>query len=168
MTGLERNADVVHLTAYAPLMAHEEGWQWAPDLIWFNNLEAYGTPNYYIQKLFSNNAGTDLLNITENGKPLIGQNELYVSAVKDENTNELIIKAVNTSTVNKTVIVAPKGGGFIGKGTIMKLSHLDLTTINSFESPNNIGVSTSNFVIIDGEIQIELVAQSLNVIKLKI
>src|SRR5690606_11326663 len=35
MTGLERNAEVVHLTSYAPLMAHSEGWQWTPDLIWF-------------------------------------------------------------------------------------------------------------------------------------
>ena len=40
MTGLERNAEVVHLTSYAPLMAHSEGWQWTPDLLWFNNLES--------------------------------------------------------------------------------------------------------------------------------
>tara|TARA_R110002049_G_scaffold308721_3_gene513684 strand:+ start:29875 stop:31905 length:2031 start_codon:yes stop_codon:yes gene_type:complete len=167
MTGLERNADVVHLTAYAPLMAHEEGWQWAPDLIWFNNLEAYVTPNYYVQKLFSNNAGTDLLKITENGKPLIGQNELYVSAVKDENTNELIIKAVNISTENQKVVVVPNGGTFIGKGTIIKLSHQVLSTTNSFESPNSIDISISNFGLTNGEIQIELGAQSFNVIQLK-
>ena len=167
MTGLERNADVVHLTAYAPLMAHEEGWQWAPDLIWFNNLEVYGTPNYYVQKLFSNNSGTDLLKITENGKPLIGQNELYVSAVKDENTNELIIKAVNTSLENLTVIVSSKGGALNGKGSIETLSHQDLLTTNSFEIPNNIGVSISNFELSEGEIRLELGDQSFNVIKLK-
>ena len=28
MTGLERNADVVVMTSYAPLMAHADGWQW--------------------------------------------------------------------------------------------------------------------------------------------
>ena len=65
MTGLERNADVVNLTSYAPLMAHEEAWQWSPDMIWFNNLEAYGSANYQVQKLFSINKGTDLLNITK-------------------------------------------------------------------------------------------------------
>ncbi|HKZ38561.1 MAG TPA: alpha-L-arabinofuranosidase C-terminal domain-containing protein, partial [Chryseolinea sp.] len=47
MTGLERNADVVHMASYAPLFAHAEGWQWTPDLIWFDNLRSYGTPNYY-------------------------------------------------------------------------------------------------------------------------
>ena len=67
MTGLERNADIVHLTSYAPLFAHAEGWQWTPDLIWFNNLESYGTPNYYVQKLFSNNKGTDLISVTKEG-----------------------------------------------------------------------------------------------------
>ena len=51
MTGLERNAEVVQLTSYAPLMAHTEGWQWTPDLIWFNNLTSYGTPNYYVQPI---------------------------------------------------------------------------------------------------------------------
>jgi len=83
MTGLERNADVVHLTSYAPLMAHAEGWQWTPDLLWFNNLNSYGTPNYYVQKLFATNKGTDLVSVSENGKSLVGQHSLYASAVTD-------------------------------------------------------------------------------------
>ena len=44
MTGLERNADVVTMCSYAPLLAHTEGWQWTPDLIWFDNLKSFGTP----------------------------------------------------------------------------------------------------------------------------
>ncbi len=38
MTGLERNADVVQMATYAPLLAHKEGWQWRPDMIWFDNM----------------------------------------------------------------------------------------------------------------------------------
>src|SRR5690606_2312106 len=49
MTGLERNADIVYLSSYAPLLAHVDGWQWTPDLIWFDNLKSFGTPNYYVQ-----------------------------------------------------------------------------------------------------------------------
>jgi alpha-L-arabinofuranosidase len=52
MTGLERNADVVSMASYAPLFAHIDGWQWMPDLIWVNNLQSYGTPDYHVQKLF--------------------------------------------------------------------------------------------------------------------
>ena len=38
MTGLERNADIVHMATYAPLFAHVEGWQWRPDMIWFDTV----------------------------------------------------------------------------------------------------------------------------------
>jgi alpha-L-arabinofuranosidase len=71
MTGLERNADVVHLTSYAPLFAHAEGWQWTPDLIWFDNLNAYGTANYHVQKLFANNKGTHTLSVKNGNENVI-------------------------------------------------------------------------------------------------
>ncbi len=41
------------MSSYAPLFGHEEAWQWRPNLIWFDNLSAYATPNYYVQQLFS-------------------------------------------------------------------------------------------------------------------
>jgi len=95
MTGLERNADVVHLASYAPLFAHIDGWQWTPDLVWVNSLESYGTPNYYVQKLYSLNKGTHTVPAQLGGKPLTGQDSLYVSAVVDQQTNDLIIELVN-------------------------------------------------------------------------
>lgn len=55
MTSIERNGDVVELAAYAPLFARIGNVQWFPDAIWFNNTEVYGTPNYYVQKMFMNN-----------------------------------------------------------------------------------------------------------------
>ena len=64
MTGLERNADVVVMSSYAPLFANADAWQWTPDLIWFNNLSSYGTPDYYVQKMYSTHRGTDLLSIS--------------------------------------------------------------------------------------------------------
>ncbi len=97
MTGMERNADVVRLTSYAPLFAHVDGWQWSPDLIWLDNLNIYGTPSYYVQKQFSTHRGTHLLNITDNGKPLTGQDNLFASAVWDETAKEIILKITNTS-----------------------------------------------------------------------
>ena len=56
MTGLERNSDIVKLSCYAPLFGSEVESQWSPDLIWFNNHQVYGSANYYVQKLFMNNA----------------------------------------------------------------------------------------------------------------
>jgi alpha-L-arabinofuranosidase len=61
MTGLERNSDVVVMSSYAPLLAHEEAWQWRPNLLWFDNITAYATPNYYVQQMFSQNRGDVVL-----------------------------------------------------------------------------------------------------------
>ncbi|MBQ9851246.1 MAG: carbohydrate binding domain-containing protein [Clostridia bacterium] len=61
MTGLERNGDIVRMAAYAPLFGNLTATHWSPDLIWFNNHQVTGSISYYVQKLFSNNTGTKLL-----------------------------------------------------------------------------------------------------------
>lgn len=61
MTGLERNGDIVVMAAYAPLFGNLTATHWSPDLIWFNNSVSTGSINYFMQKLFSTNAGTTLL-----------------------------------------------------------------------------------------------------------
>lgn len=78
MTGLERNGDIVRMAAYAPLFGNLTATHWSPDLIWFNNHQVTGSISYYVQKLFSNNAGTKLLSSTLDGakveqKPLSGR-----------------------------------------------------------------------------------------------
>lgn len=138
MTGLERNADIVHMTSYAPLMAHKDAWQWTPDLIWFDNFTSYGTPNYYVQKLFANNSGTHLISVTKDGEDLTGQNELYASAVKDKEKNEVIVKLVNTSENPKEVNLNFEGGNLTSNATILTLQDDDLDAKNSLENPKNI------------------------------
>lgn len=61
MTGLERNGDIVKMAAYAPLFGNLTGLHWAPDLIWFNNHTSTASINYYVQQIFSKNAGTELI-----------------------------------------------------------------------------------------------------------
>lgn len=109
MTGLERNADIVHMTAYAPLLAHVDGYQWRPDLIWFDNLRIVKTPNYYIQQLFSNNKGTHTASLKTEGKPVIGQQGVYASAVYDEIQCCYILKIVNTNPEKRTIEIELKG-----------------------------------------------------------
>lgn len=61
LTGIERNADHVAMTCYAPLLARTGHNQWQPNLIWFDNTSVYGTPSYHVQKLFSNHTGAMLV-----------------------------------------------------------------------------------------------------------
>lgn len=168
MTGLERNAEVVNLTSYAPLMAHAEAWQWTPDMIWFNNLEAYGSANYYVQKLFATNKGTDLLAITKDGKPVTGQNNLFASAVKDINSKEIIVKLVNTSANAQEVNVDLKGSKLASKGTVTTLTSTNLDDVNSFEFPKKISPTESEFKLKGEKAQISLPAYSVTVLKLKL
>src|SRR5262249_31414901 len=44
-----------------PLFGHEEAWQWRPNLIWFDSLDSYVTPNYLVQELFSQNRGDQVV-----------------------------------------------------------------------------------------------------------
>ena len=61
LTGLERNADVVVMACDFTLFARADALQWTPSLIWFDNLRACVTPNYYVQQLFSRNRGNVVL-----------------------------------------------------------------------------------------------------------
>lgn len=168
MTGLERNAEVVHLTSYAPLMAHAEAWQWTPDMIWFNNLEAYGSANYQVQKLFAINKGTDLLGITKDGKAVIGQNDLFASAVKDTNSKEVIVKLVNTSANAQEVNVDLKGTKLASNGTVITLTSANLDDVNSFESPKKISPTESEIKLKGDKVKMSLPAYSVTVLKLKL
>ena len=136
MTGLERNADVVNMASYAPLFAHIDGWQWTPDLIWFDNLQSYGSPNYYVQKLFSNNRGTQVVPIELNNQVIAGQDSLYASACVDKNANELIIKIANT--IGKEQMLSFNLSGWKNsdaKASMSVLSNNDMNGVNSFEQP---------------------------------
>ena len=74
MTGLERNGDIVRMAAYAPLFGNLTATHWSPDLIWFNNHQVTGSISYYMQKLFSTNAGTSLLDSGLNGAAIPQEN----------------------------------------------------------------------------------------------
>ncbi len=167
MTGMERNAEVVQLTSYAPLLAHVEGWQWTPDMIWFNNLQSYGTPNYYVQKLFSNNKGTDLITITKDGKAVTGQNDLFASAVKDVNSKEVILKIVNTSASAQNVSIDVNGAKLDTKGTAIILKGDGINDENSFDAPMKISPKESEFKVKGSQVQYDFPAYSVTVLKIK-
>ncbi|MEL6941543.1 MAG: alpha-L-arabinofuranosidase C-terminal domain-containing protein [Bacteroidota bacterium] len=167
MTGLERNADIVTLTSYAPLMAHAEGWQWAPDMIWFDNLNSYGTANYYVQKMYSNHAGTDLLKITKNGQALAGQNGLYASAVKDKNTGELYVKIANTKNDRQKIVIKIDNVKLATEASVLTMASDDLKAINSFDTPMKLSPVESKLVVKKGIIEAEMPSNAFVIYKVK-
>lgn len=97
LTGVERNADVVVLASYAPLIARLGSTQWSPDLIWFDETGCYGTPSYYVQKLYSHYMGNNSLATEAEGE------SLYASATYCDKCGKYVIKAVNASAEDTCV-----------------------------------------------------------------
>ena len=107
MTTIERNADIVHMATYAPLFAHVEGWQWRPDLIWYDNLRSMRTASWHVQQLYSQYKGSNVLTLTMNGANVTGaegQDGLFASAVADG--NKVYVKVINTSEEPQDVELA--------------------------------------------------------------
>ena len=61
MMGMENNSDVVAMNAYAPIFVNENDARWRPDMIRFNSAKCMGTPSYYVQQLFPNNIGKQVV-----------------------------------------------------------------------------------------------------------
>jgi alpha-N-arabinofuranosidase len=149
-------------------MAHADAWQWTPDMIWFNNLDVYGTANYYVQKLYATHAGTDLIAITNDGKPLTGQNNLFASAVRDAVREEVYLKLVNTSDSVKMIAIDLKGGKVASKGTMLTLRSDDPGAVNSFEMPKKISPTEEVLQLDSRKFKLELPSNAFCVVRLAI
>ena len=157
MTGLERNADIVHMATYAPLFAHVDGWQWRPDMIWFDNLRSVKTVSYYVQQLYAQNKGTNVLPLSMNGKPVTGaddQKGLFATAAWDASKKEIIVKIVNTSDDSQHVRINLNGvkkNERLSNGKLITLKSRDLDAENTLDNPNLI-VPVESRVSIEGNV----------------
>ncbi|MCI6490554.1 MAG: carbohydrate binding domain-containing protein [Prevotella sp.] len=141
MTGIERNADIVSMATYAPLFAHVEGWQWRPDMIWYDNLRSFKSCSYYVQQLYSHYKGTNVLSLKMNGKVVAGdedQNGLFASSVLDKNTGAIYIKVVNISTTAQPIKVTLKGLKKASSAKVVTLTSTDPVAENTLDNPEKI------------------------------
>ena len=102
---VERNADVVTMTSYAPLFARKNGTSWNPDLIYFDNERPYLTCSYYVQQMFGQSSGDyfygDCVTI-ENQDKSEGEGMLQEqSVILNSLTNELFVKVANATANTK-------------------------------------------------------------------
>ncbi len=169
MTGLERNADIVRLASYAPLMAHVDGWQWKPDMIWMDNLRSFGTPNYYVQKLYATNRGDQIVPILYKNAPATGQDSLYASAAFDKVNNEVIVKIVNAAGKAQTSEILLDGAGKLhatARLTLMQSN--DLEVENSLDQPFLISPAEHTLAVKNGKLNATLAPYSFSVFRVKL
>ena len=174
MTDLERNADVVHMTAYAPLFAHVDGWQWRPDLIWYDNTRMFKTVRYYVQQMYATNKGTNVLKMTMDNKPVAGQegqNGLFASAVVDKAENIVIVKVINTSKEKQSVSINLLGLKGAAQAETITLTHNEMDAENTLDEPEKITPKTGTVSCEAGKknsiLNDELPAMSFRIYKIK-
>jgi alpha-N-arabinofuranosidase len=139
MTGLERNGDLVRRASYAPLLAHVNAWQWAPNLIWFDNLRTLTTPSYQVQKLFSRNRGDVILPLRIVPPPATQVHlRLYASATLDERAGEIVLKVVNAAATPVTARLVLAGRPRSARGGSCLMLHGAPGDSNSIDKPNTI------------------------------
>ncbi|WP_044215633.1 alpha-L-arabinofuranosidase C-terminal domain-containing protein [Dysgonomonas gadei] len=172
MTGLERNADIVHMCTYAPLFAHVDAWQWCPDMIWFDNLRMMKTPNYYVQQLYAQNKGTNTMTLLwPDKKAVTGQESLYASAVYDKGQNCYIVKVANTGTEAKNVkvtLTGTKKNATFTVGDCIVIKNNNLKVINTLDTPTNIIPEKTTAVMEGNILNIQTQSQSFGVYKIKL
>ena len=133
MTGMERNSDVVLRSCYAPLFVNinvatataPKAWQWDSDLIGYDALNSFGSPSYYVQKMFNTYIGDKIVPVTGDNvptqtrpatkrdsttgvmpKPIAA---MFYVATKDSKTGMIYLKVVNTTGKAQAVDISLTG-----------------------------------------------------------
>ncbi|HXA56622.1 MAG TPA: alpha-L-arabinofuranosidase C-terminal domain-containing protein [Candidatus Acidoferrum sp.] len=171
LVGLERNSDLVVMASYAPLFVNvnKDALQWQPDLIGYDAMSSYGSPSYYVQQMFSNHHGDNVISLSAhnvpskewqpigaggrgNGPqrmPMVSQvPQMFFDATRDSKTGTIYIKAVNRDSVPHDVHVVISGVGSVDpSGQALLLSGNSPTDTNSITQPTNI---VAHAVSVDG------------------
>ena len=166
LTNVERNADVVVMSSYAPLLAKEGHTNWNPDLIYFNNKEVKPTANYYVQRAFGQNSGDEYIyaDLQVNGGNEVRE-RLDYSVVKDSQTGDLIIKVVSLlPKVAKTKIdlgeEALKGYNLLATQTLMSID-------SAPDRQRDWGQNISLPLNVDSQFTLDVPPYSLSIIRIK-
>ncbi len=146
LTGIERNADVVRMTSYAPLLANYYAWQWAHDMIWFDNTTVVKTPSYLVQKLYSTNAGTHTLDLSGLGAfPA----DCYCGAVLDETAdgNSVIVKFINLGKTAVPISINIPGAADGAEVSVAGIKGADPADKNDLANPELVKIEESKLKI---------------------
>jgi alpha-N-arabinofuranosidase len=133
MVGMERNADVVIMQAYAPLLVNinRGAYQWETNLIGYDALQSYGSPSYYAQVMFNTHRGNEILTVTGSSGA-----RLFTSATRDSQTGTVYLKAVNATAEPRVVrieLAGISGVGPSGSEVVLQGNPQDTNTIEGPE-----------------------------------
>lgn len=196
MAGMERNSDLIIMSCYAPLFVNvntatataPKAWQWDSDLIGYNALTSYGSPAYYVQKMFSAYLGNKIIpiaaeNIPTQIRPAIPQRPnapatapappksvptVFYAATKDEKTGAIYLKVVNTIGKEQPIEIKLKGNVNVSKeATLVVIKGEKPEDTNSITEPEKIVPVTSQIKGVSTSFKQKLAPYSVNIYQLQ-
>jgi len=173
MTGLERNSDVVAMACYAPLLVNVNhgGRQWSLNLIGYDGISAYGSPSYYVQKMFAENLGDRTVPLVLSAAPIQTQGQkklpaLFASATRDSTSGFVYVKLVNALSTAQEVAFDLHGAHVRPDGSMVVLSG-DLGDMNSIAEPMKVAPVSTKLLGLQREFKQTLAPYSVTVLKLR-
>jgi alpha-L-arabinofuranosidase len=164
MTSLERNGDVVRMASYAPLLAKKGFIQWKIDMIFFDNLNIYPTPNFFVQKMFMANQGDFYFDkVISKDK---NDTTLAASCVQESKTGDIILKMVNFGNIPKSMKINLSGFKNITPDALQTVLSGAGDAENTFENPKNIAPVETN-IKVGKAFNYDAPAMSLTIIRIK-
>jgi alpha-L-arabinofuranosidase len=161
LTGLERNSDVVIMSAYAPLFVNVSpgGMQWSSDLIGYDALSSYGSPSYYAQVMFSSCLGDQTVESN-----LAGTGDKFFYSATATKGSKVCLKLVNAASTAQPVTITLGG---LGAGAhAARLDTLKANTTwatNTIANPNRIVPAHSKLTVNGGRLEQILPPYSIQV-----
>jgi alpha-N-arabinofuranosidase len=137
MTGLERNADLIVMNCYAPLLVNVNpgALQWSPDLLGYNSLQSFASPSYYAQWMFNRHRGDTTIPATTANEP----ETLFTSATHDAATGMIYLKVVNMAETPQPVQIALQGAAeAAASGQSIVLTSASAQDANSLAEPKKV------------------------------
>jgi alpha-N-arabinofuranosidase len=196
LTGLERNADVVMMNCYAPLLVNVNpgGRQWAVNLIGYDALNSFGSPSYYVQRMFSNNRGDVVLPARFENLPMLTPQEipiapappppappanapqrgpagpfdgLYASATRETVSGDVILKLVNIEERAQSLEIDLRGAGMVKKDAAGEMITGAMGDVNTVAEPMKVVPRAVTIKNAGPTFVHELPAHSVSLIRLK-
>jgi alpha-N-arabinofuranosidase len=151
--GLERNSDLVIMECYAPLFVNvnQGARQWPTNLIGYDGLTSFGSPSYYVQKMYRDNAGdralpVELTNVepldkpeeSSNGRPQGPPAPMYATALRDTASGDVVVRVINTESVPRAVKINLEGVSTVAKDATVDFLSGKPTEVNTLDDPKHI------------------------------
>lgn len=170
MCAMERNADLVIMQCYAPLLTNEnpDATQWKPNLIGFDALESYVSPAWHAQQLFNSHRGDEVLpaSLTEEGKT---EPAFPYSVTRDKAAGLIHVKLVNPLSQPRAVrIQLGDGVKVVPKAETVLLASTDPKQANSLAKPDAVVPEKGTINNASGDFRVILPPLSLEIITLRI